>query len=254
MQTKELRSDGLDINEVARAVREFRRAMWEYQDSRDWVDRLTDEAAAVGDDRDRRERLAVRDACGDRNANARQRVVETFPIIMRQAEHLGLDTTSLRDAIVRSPTSAEVLRDVGELVDRIEGHLKLNESVDKEAAITRTRHVGAGSTAPRAIDAEAAGESGESSATAPDDRYEWARQIDLVRATNQVLGDGMLNKGVLSRACADGQVENNGKTGRGARVRVRSFLTWVSRQHQLGAEETNQIRNAVIGEISSRNS
>ncbi len=87
-----------------------------------------------------------------------------------------------------------------------------------------------------------------------DDRYAWARQIDLVRATNQVLGEGMLNKGVLSRACADGHVETNGATGRGARVRVRSFLTWVSRQNQLGADETNQIRNAVIGEISSRRS
>lgn len=92
------------------------------------------------------------------------------------------------------------------------------------------------------------------SAASSDDRYEWARQIDLVRATNQVLGDGMLNKGVLSRACADDQVETNGKTGRGARVRVRSFLTWVSRQHHLGADEATQIRNAVIGEISSRNS
>lgn len=91
-------------------------------------------------------------------------------------------------------------------------------------------------------------------AASSDDRYEWARQIELVRATHQVLGEGMLNKGVLSRACADGQVETNGKTGRGARVRVRSFLTWVSRQNDLGAEETKQIRNAVIGEISSRNS
>ncbi|MEW6199138.1 MAG: hypothetical protein AB1601_10830 [Planctomycetota bacterium] len=91
------------------------------------------------------------------------------------------------------------------------------------------------------------------SALSSDDRYEWARQIDLVRATNQVLGEGMLNKGVLSRACADGQVETNGKAGRGARVRVRSFLTWVSRQNQLGADEATQIRNAVIGELSSRN-
>lgn len=91
-------------------------------------------------------------------------------------------------------------------------------------------------------------------AASSDDRYEWARQIDLVRATNQVLGEGMLNKGVLSRACAENQVETNGKAGRGARVRVRSFLTWVSRQNQLGADEATQIRNAVIGEISSRNS
>lgn len=95
---------------------------------------------------------------------------------------------------------------------------------------------------------------GAESSLPSDDRYEWARQIDLVRATNQVLGEGMLNKGVLSRACADGHVVINGKTGRGARVSVRSFLTWVSRQNELSADETNQIRNAVIGEISSRNS
>lgn len=98
------------------------------------------------------------------------------------------------------------------------------------------------------------GQNQATSAASSDDRYEWARQIDLVRATNQVLGEGMLNKSVFSRACADGQVETNGKTGRGARVRVRSFLVWVSRQHHLGAEETNQIRNAVIGEIAARNS
>lgn len=91
-------------------------------------------------------------------------------------------------------------------------------------------------------------------AASSDDRYEWARQVDLVRATNQVLGDGMLNKGVLSRACANGQVETNGKTGRGARVRVRNFLAWVSRQNELGADETTQIRNAVIGEIVARHS
>ena len=84
--------------------------------------------------------------------------------------------------------------------------------------------------------------------------YGWARQIDLVRATNQVLGEGMLNKGVLSRACRGGHIETNGKSGHGARVRVRSFLAWVGRQHQLGADETNQIRNAVIGEICARNS
>ncbi|MBI5865821.1 MAG: hypothetical protein HZB38_15220 [Planctomycetes bacterium] len=99
-----------------------------------------------------------------------------------------------------------------------------------------------------------AGQDPASSSVSSNERYEWARQIDLVRATNQVLGEGMLNKGVLCRACADGQIETNRKIGRGARVRVRSFLTWVSRQHQLGADEATQIRNAVIGEISSRNS
>jgi len=87
-----------------------------------------------------------------------------------------------------------------------------------------------------------------------DDQYEWARQIDLVKASNQVLGEGMLNKGVLSRACTDGHVESNGKTGRSVRVRVRSFLNWITRQNKLGADEATQIRNAVIGEMSSRNS
>lgn len=108
------------------------------------------------------------------------------------------------------------------------------------------------SAPPAAADSAKDGQNRAASPASSDDRYGWARQIDLVRATNQVLGEGMLNKGVLSRACADGQVETNGRTGRGARVRVRSFLTWVSRQHELGAEEATQIRNAVIGEISSR--
>lgn len=88
----------------------------------------------------------------------------------------------------------------------------------------------------------------------PDDRYEWASQIESVRATNQVLGEGTLHKGILSRACANGHVETNGKAGRAARVRVSSFLTWVSRRCDLEKCEQDQVRNAVIGEITARNS
>lgn len=91
-------------------------------------------------------------------------------------------------------------------------------------------------------------------AIAHGDAYEWARQAELVRAANQVLGSGMLNKGVLSRACAAGKVQTNGKPGHGSRVRVSSFLVWVGRQFSLGTDEQIQVRNAVIGEIHGRNS
>jgi hypothetical protein len=84
--------------------------------------------------------------------------------------------------------------------------------------------------------------------------YEWARQAELVRATNQVLGEGTLDKGVLSRACKNARVETNGKPGQASRVRVTSFLTWVSRQFQIGKDEQDQVRNAIIGEITARNS
>lgn len=87
-----------------------------------------------------------------------------------------------------------------------------------------------------------------------DERYAWARQIDLVKATNQVLGDGELNRGVLSRACRNGDVGTNNKRGQGSRVRVTSFLAWVSKQRELAKNEETQIRNAIMGEISSRNS
>jgi hypothetical protein len=82
--------------------------------------------------------------------------------------------------------------------------------------------------------------------------FEWARQAELVRATNQVLGSDMLNKGVLSRASASRKIESNGKTGPCSRIRVASFLVWVVRQFSLGTDEQTQIRNAIIGEINSR--
>lgn len=90
--------------------------------------------------------------------------------------------------------------------------------------------------------------------SAPDDRYEWAHQAEFVRATNQVLGDRTLNKGVLSRACADKHIETNGKTGRGSLVQVSSFLAWIRKREKIGADEQTQIRNAIIGEITARNS
>jgi hypothetical protein len=86
-----------------------------------------------------------------------------------------------------------------------------------------------------------------------DSTYEWARQTELVRATDQVLGQGTLSPGVLSRACGH-QIETNGKRGQGSRVKVRSFLPWVTRKFNLAKGEQTQIRNAIIGEINERNS
>ncbi|MFW6106568.1 MAG: hypothetical protein ACOC8H_00235 [bacterium] len=92
------------------------------------------------------------------------------------------------------------------------------------------------------------------SISSKDSKYEWARQAELVRSTNQVLGQGELSKGVLSRACSGRLIETNGKSGQGSRVKVSSFLPWVTRKFSLAREEQTQIRNAIIGEINERNS
>ena len=84
--------------------------------------------------------------------------------------------------------------------------------------------------------------------------YAWAKQADLVRATNQVLESGKLSKGVLSRACSHRLIETNGESGQRSRVNVPSFLCWVKRKFNLANDEQIQIRNAIIGEISERNS
>ena len=84
-------------------------------------------------------------------------------------------------------------------------------------------------------------------------RFEWAIQAELMRATNQVIGAGALDKGTLSNAVTrDGKIESNGKSGRACRVKVKSFLIWIARKEELEHDEVVQIRNAVIGEISSR--
>ena len=91
------------------------------------------------------------------------------------------------------------------------------------------------------------------SVAAVDKPYTWARQIELVNATNQVLGEGTLNKGVLSRACRMKRLETNGKPGRASRISVSGFLTWAVGQFSISGGEQVQLRNAVIGEIHGRN-
>jgi len=86
-----------------------------------------------------------------------------------------------------------------------------------------------------------------------DDLYKWARQVELVKATNQVLGEGELNPGVLSKACKAGEILTNLKPGRAGMAEVKSYLIWLGKKRELGKEELDQVRNAIIGEISSRN-
>ena len=88
----------------------------------------------------------------------------------------------------------------------------------------------------------------------PDDQpeYSWAKQADLVRATNNVLCEGTLNKGSLSKAITQGEIKYNGKSGRACRVDVESFLVWITRKESIQNNETIQIRNAIIGELSRK--
>jgi len=87
----------------------------------------------------------------------------------------------------------------------------------------------------------------------PDDKYEWARQAELVRAVRQVMGDGELNPGVLSKACTSGEIATNGEDSRKNMVEVKSFIIWLGQKRELPKDELDQVRNAIMGEISIRN-
>jgi len=121
-----------------------------------------------------------------------------------------------------------------------------------ESRACSSQPVGAGRPSPE--DKVAASSQDNSTVWLRDDRYEWARQVELVRAVNQVLGPGYLDKGVLSRACRGGEIETNGCTGRATRVQVRSFLQWAGSKFAIAKPEVDQVRNAIIGEITERNS
>jgi CheY-like chemotaxis protein len=81
--------------------------------------------------------------------------------------------------------------------------------------------------------------------------FDWAKQAQLVRATNQVLGpDTPFHKGTLCKAIQAGEIKFNGESGRACRVQVGSFLAWIEKKDRLQNDEVTQIRNAIIGEIN----
>lgn len=83
--------------------------------------------------------------------------------------------------------------------------------------------------------------------------FDWARQAELCRATQRVLGeDEAPNKGTISKAIQAGQIETNGESGRQCLVKVGSYKAWITRAKELPHEEVNQIIDAVMNEIRSR--
>ena len=118
-----LRSDGLDRREVIRAIREFHRAVWDYNDSLDWVQRLTQEPGDDENDAASSSRAATREYCGGRNVSAWQRAAAALPVILRAGEHLAIPVGDFKHAIADSPRSAEWLKGVERLVSEIESRL-----------------------------------------------------------------------------------------------------------------------------------
>ena len=118
-----LHADGLDQAEVLRAIREFHRAIWDYKDSREWVQRLSGEAKSAESEGVSPSRSEVREYCGNRNADAWQRAAATLPIILRAGDHLGIQTGDFKHSITLSPQSPEWLETVEDLVERVEAHL-----------------------------------------------------------------------------------------------------------------------------------
>ena len=121
---EQLHADGLDRTEVLRAIRDFHRAIWDYKDSREWVELLSRGPETGESDDAAITRAATRQDRGDRNVNAWQKAAATLPIILRAGEHLGVRTDGFKNAIARFPRSPEWLEGVENLVQRIEAALK----------------------------------------------------------------------------------------------------------------------------------
>jgi hypothetical protein len=119
----QLRADGLDRTEVLRAIRQSHRAVWDYRDSLEWVQRLSARPKSAESDEARDTRAATREYCGNRNVNAWQQAAATLPIILRAGEHLGIPTREFKNLIAHSPHSSEWLEGVEALVQQIEEHL-----------------------------------------------------------------------------------------------------------------------------------
>jgi hypothetical protein len=82
--------------------------------------------------------------------------------------------------------------------------------------------------------------------------FEWISQADAGRAVMTVLGEEEApDKSTISRAVKNGEIELNGISGRHSRVKVKSFIKWITVKNNLDEDEVKQIRNAIIGELTS---
>jgi hypothetical protein len=83
--------------------------------------------------------------------------------------------------------------------------------------------------------------------------FDWAKQVELCRAVERVLGEGESpDRGTISKAVRAGQLESNGQSGRACRVKVDSFKAWITKAKELANDEVLQIMDAVMNEIRSR--
>lgn len=88
---------------------------------------------------------------------------------------------------------------------------------------------------------------------AVNDHFGWAQQVELVLATQRVLGkEEAPNKGTISRAIQDGLLDSNGKSRHACRIRVDSVKGWLTKHWGLDHEEAQQVLDAIITEIRRR--
>lgn len=88
-----------------------------------------------------------------------------------------------------------------------------------------------------------------------EDRYNWVRQAELVRALHRVLGkEESPDKTALTRASQEGVIQTNGATGRECRYQVDSVKAWLIKKYKLATDEVQQVVDAMIAEIRNRKS
>jgi hypothetical protein len=123
----QLLADGLDASEVILAIREFHRAIWDYRDSLDWVQRLSRKPKGPETEKARKSRAETREYCGNRNVVAWQQAAAALPIILRAGDHFGIATDHFRTVISDCPNDPEWLDGVEKVVREVEAQLRQDE-------------------------------------------------------------------------------------------------------------------------------
>ena len=162
-----------------------------------------------------------------------------------------LDQVIQMENSISSPSGRQEACDLGVKMMRVA------VAVEESVAFHLSAAADAGATHERPSPTKPRTKRAKEAAEAAKEELDWARQVELVRATEQVLGRRSLNKGSLSRACKAGAIqEARVETPSDARykklVHVKSFLGWIKRYRGLEDEEVLQVRNAILGEIVER--
>lgn len=85
------------------------------------------------------------------------------------------------------------------------------------------------------------------------DKFEWVKQSELIRALHRVIGEEESpHKSTLTRAAQNGEITSNGESGRKLLLQVDSVKAWLTQKRNREPREVDDVADAIINEIRAR--